>query len=88
MKTFDELKSKLNLSLTEYDIKDISHEVWREYEHGGHTFRINNPVVLIIRKNGTTHRVVDSTGITHCHPMPGNGCGLRWYNGEKTACKF
>lgn len=64
----------------EYVIKDITSEAWREYEHGGIVFRINNPVALIYRKEGTTHRVVDENGISHCHPMPGNGCALRWSN--------
>jgi hypothetical protein len=62
-------------------LKDISHEEWREYEHGGQVFRIDSPVALYYREGGTTHRVVDHLGVSHCHPIPGNGCALRWFNG-------
>lgn len=60
--------------------KNISHETWREYEHGGQVFRIEEPVALYMRLGGTTHRIVDKKGISHCHPIPGNGCALRWKN--------
>jgi len=63
-------------------LKDISHEEWREYEHGGQVFRIICPIALYYREGGTTHRVVDHCGVSHCHPIPGNGCALRWYNGK------
>lgn len=65
--------------------KDISHELWREYEHGGQIFKIEKPKMLYYREDGTTHRVIDSEGIAHCHPISGNGCALRWKNpdGEK-----
>lgn len=54
-------------------------EKWREYDFGGRTYRIDNPVTLFFRKAGTTHRVVDSNGIVHCVPAPGHfGCVLRW----------
>ena len=59
-------------------IKNISNEEWREYEHGGSIFRISNPVALYIRTGGTTHRIIDDNGISHCHPIPGRGCALRW----------
>lgn len=63
--------------------KDISTEVWREYEFGGKVYRINSPKLLYWRQGGTTHRVVDSDGIVHCVPAPGNnGCVLRWFCGE------
>ncbi|MFA5376523.1 MAG: hypothetical protein WC455_12325 [Dehalococcoidia bacterium] len=80
---FEEIKAKLALNEAEYSIRDISHEVWREYEHGGVVFRINCPIALIIRKGGTTHRVVDVANVSHCHPQPGNGCALRWFNGDQ-----
>jgi len=78
-----------NKSLIE---KDISHELWREYEWlvdtndhslGTTTYRIENPVKLFFYKGSTTHRVVDKDGISHCIPSVGEkGCILRWYNGE------
>lgn len=65
------------INLTEHD---ISVEAWREYDFKDRIYRINNPVSLYIRPGGTTHRIVDSEGITHCVPAPGvNSCVLRWY---------
>jgi hypothetical protein len=64
--------------------KDISTEAWREYDFVFNDsecriYRIDNPVDLYIRSGGTTHRVVDSKGVTHCVPAPGQfGCILRW----------
>lgn len=78
--TFQDIKDSLNLG-DSYKVLDISHELWREYEHGDRIYRINYPVALIIRNQGTTHRVVDINNISHCHPIPGNGCALRWFNG-------
>lgn len=57
---------------------NISTETWREYTHGDRTFRIWDPVALYYRHGGSTHRIVDANGITHCHPVPGNGVGLSW----------
>ena len=81
--------------------KDISHEIWREYEIAlGYAddwglpamriYRIDNPVTLYTRPGGTTHRIVDRDGITHCLPAVGyHGCAIRWYNGEgNDPCKF
>lgn len=57
--------------------KDISTEEWREYDFGGRVYRIESPRQLYV--GVTTHRVVDSSGLTHCIPAPGiNGCVLRW----------
>lgn len=59
--------------------KDLSVEEWREYDFGGRTYRIENPVSLYMREGGTTHRIVDSNDVVHCVPAPGfNGCVLRW----------
>lgn len=56
---------------------DISSEEWREYDYGGRVYRIERPVELFI--GNTSHRIVDSQGITHCCPAPGHhGCVLRW----------
>lgn len=58
---------------------DISNEAWREYDFGGRVYRIDSPKTLATRVGGTTHRVIDSSNITHCVPAPGvNGCVLRW----------
>lgn len=62
---------------------DITCEEWREYEFGPAdfrtTYRITAPVSFAFRDGGTTHRVVDSTGVVHCVPIPGReGCVLRW----------
>ncbi len=63
----------------EYSENDLSIEKWREYDFGGRVYRIESPKKLIVRKGGTTHRVVDSNNVTHCVPAPGiNGCILRW----------
>lgn len=60
-------------------------EKWREYEYGGKTYRINSPRALYMRKEGTTHRVLDTKGVVHCLPAPGYfGCVLRWENKNKT----
>ena len=62
--------------------KDLTVEVWREYDYGTRVYRIDKPVALYYREGGTTHRVVDATGVVHCVPFPGE-CGdviLRWEN--------
>lgn len=57
--------------------KDISKELYREYDFSGRVYRIDEPVSLFI--GNTTHRVIDSKGVAHCLPSPGNhGCVLRW----------
>jgi hypothetical protein len=57
--------------------KDISTEEWREYDFGNRCYRIEKPLRLYV--GNTSHRVVDSDGITHCLPAPGfQGCVLRW----------
>ena len=64
------------MSLKEFD---ISTEEWREYDWGDRIYRIDKPQKLFIRLGGSTHRVVDSQGITHCIPSVGvMGCVLRW----------
>lgn len=58
---------------------DIGSEEWREYDFGGRSYRILNPVKLYFRPTGTTHRVLDPNGLMHCVPAPGiSGCVLRW----------
>jgi len=70
--------------------KDISWELWREYDFTGggvqRTYRIEHPVALYFRIGGSTHRVVDREGVAHLCPGPGfRGCVIRWKNpdGEK-----
>ena len=61
--------------------RDITTELWREYDFGGRVYRIKSPITLFYRIGGTTHRVVDALGIVHCVPAPGiNDCVLRWMN--------
>lgn len=65
--------------------KDISCEVWREYDIPGRElpYRIDAPVKLFMREGGSTHRVVDSKNVVHCVPAPGNGgCILRWVSSD------
>lgn len=76
---FQNIKESLKLE-PGFTIRDISNESWREYEHGGVTYRIMNPIALVIKDKGTTHRIIDNDGVTHCHPIPGNGCALRWFS--------
>lgn len=67
------------------EAKSLETELWREYDFGGRVYRINSPATLYM---GTTcHRVVDSDGIVHCVPAPGNhGCVVRWQSkGEPVA---
>ncbi len=63
----------------------LKDEHWREYEflvEGDdqlRVYRIEKPVALYYRIGGTTHRVVDEDGVTHCVPTVGYlGCVLRW----------
>jgi len=60
---------------------DISEEDCREYDVVGRAepYRINAPVALVLRSGGTSHRIVDEAGVTHCVPFGGNsGTVLRW----------
>lgn len=57
--------------------KNLTKELWREYDFNGRVYRIHNPQQLWI--GSTTHRVQDSQGTVHCAPAPGvSGCVLRW----------
>lgn len=60
---------------------DLSDEEWREYEFAdGTVYRIDHPKILYLRLGGTTHRVVDETGLIHCVAFPGpwGSTRLRW----------
>lgn len=69
---------------------NLTVEEWREYDFAGRTYRITAPASLYYRKGGSTHRVVDASGVAHCVPAPGvNGCVLRWKNiGGKDPVSF
>jgi hypothetical protein len=68
---------------------DLTTEEYREYswfytdEKGEKVqadYRIDKPVALYYRPGGSTHRVVDASGVTHTVPAPGYfGAALRWY---------
>lgn len=68
---------------------DLTGESWREYEWivkgtVRQIYRILDPVALYYRVGGATHRIVDTEGVAHCIPAPGQmGCILRWYSPEQ-----
>jgi hypothetical protein len=67
--------------------KDLSTEVWREYDFQGRTYRITDPQKLWI--GTTTHRVLDSDGVVHCVPSVGyKGCVLRWLGKDGADVSF
>lgn len=57
--------------------KDLTQELWREYDFDGRVYRIDRPLTLWV---GTTmHRVLDADYVVHCVPAPGEKhCVLRW----------
>lgn len=59
---------------------DITDEIYREYDFGSRTYRIDKPVALYYSSiNPSTHRIVDSEGIVHCVPFDKKGSTvLRW----------
>jgi hypothetical protein len=61
------------------EAKDLTNEIYREYDFNGRVYTIYNPVALYTREGGTTHRVLDAENVVHCVPAPGTGdCVLRW----------
>lgn len=63
--------------------RDISSELYREVVINGEVYRIDNPVKLITRPGGKTHRVVDADGLVHCYPAPETGLSIiRWKSKE------
>jgi len=61
----------------------LFYEEWREYQRGERVYRINAPAALIIRKGGTTHRVVDQFGVVHCVTVNAQTV-IRWSNHDKS----
>jgi hypothetical protein len=77
--TFDEI------NVPEGYIKgNLENECYREYVLPNVTdpYRIDEPVALITRPGGTTHRIVDSRGVVHC--VPHKGAVIRWFNNSRT----
>lgn len=76
---FIEIVEALKEIPDEYQVRDISTEEWREYvldtACGEKIYRIDKPLALVTRQGGTTHRIVDDQGITHCLPAGGP---IRW----------
>lgn len=70
--------------------RDLRTELWREYDFGGRVYRIDRPVRLYYREGGTTHRVLDTSGVVHCVPAPSHeGCALRWATIDRNVpCNF
>lgn len=59
--------------------KDLTDELYREYDLGNRMYRITEPQQLYV--GNTTHRVVDKEGVAHCIPFPVAGnqiIALRW----------
>jgi len=57
----------------EYTEHDISTEEWREVILADFKIRIKEPQRLIIRKGGSTHRVVCKNGSVYCYAAPETG---------------
>lgn len=76
----------------EYELRefDITTELWREYEYGGQTYRIDEPLALFDHEACTTHRVLTADGVIHVVPVPGaHGCVLRRLNKDlSNPCEF
>lgn len=58
-----------------YQVHDITAEEWRDvvFVNFGEKVRIKNPVHLITRKGGKTHRVTTLDGRVYCYPAPETG---------------
>jgi len=81
-------KNEDKLTGGEYKVFDISSEEYRTIIFPGldAEYRIDHPVTLIIRKGGTTHRVVDENGEVHCYLDPSLGLTvIKWKSKEGEA---
>lgn len=68
---------------SQYIKADLSDEAWREVQTHLGTYRIEEPITLVIRKGGSTHRVIDANGVVHCYASPETGKSIiRWKNKE------
>lgn len=67
------------LDSSAYIVSSIVNEEWREVRTAHMTYRIEEPVTLVRRKGGTTHRVIDAQGVVHCYPAPETGISvIKW----------
>ena len=85
------INSAQKLPDSQYITADISDELWREVHlSSGLKLRIDNPATLIIRKGGSTHRVVDSDGVVYCYVAPETGHSyIKWMaRPSKPAVRF
>ena len=67
-------------------LMNISDETVRTYyTMGVKVHEIVDPIAVYIRPGGTTHRVVDSTGLVHCVAFPNMGrTTFTWRNHDQT----
>lgn len=56
-----------------YSIHDISSELFRDVYLPNFSMRIEQPVALIMRKGGTTHRIITRDGRFFCYASPERG---------------
>jgi|GEM_PF-3137536 len=64
---------------TTYTSSDISDEEYRVVITNDLVHRIDNPKTLVLRKGGSTHRVIDQQGLVHCYAAPETGKSiLQW----------
>jgi hypothetical protein len=57
---------------------ETANEVYREYDFSGRVYRIDRPVSVEYRLDGTTHRICDNNDVVHIVPAPGYfGCIVR-----------
>jgi hypothetical protein len=73
----------------EYSIHTLETELYREYMlPNGRRYRIDDPQFLVVRKGGSTHRVICADGLTHCIPWEGLTT-LTWKNRDPLVpCEF
>lgn len=79
-----EFKDDMATCPENYTQADISSEEWRQVElEGNLKVHIQHPQTLIIRKGGSTHRVIDKEGVVHCYAAPETGKSvIRWKSKE------
>lgn len=74
--TFAEVAKSLEGFLKQnpnYKIQDISAEAVREIILPRYNVMIKDPIALVTRVKGTTHRVIDATGVSYCYASPEEG---------------
>ena len=62
---------------------DVSSEIFRTYHYGdGTSYTIHRPKQLYLLSGGSSHRVVDGDGVTHCPRRPWNAITWKQNNGK------